>query len=76
MNIMTASRFASILLIVQGALILAYGGFAYTSETHEATPGPLSVSVDEKKRVNSPVWAGAGAILIGGLLFVFGTRSQ
>jgi hypothetical protein len=34
------------------------------------------VSVDEKERVNVPVWAGAGAIVIGGLLFFFGGKRQ
>jgi TRAP-type C4-dicarboxylate transport system permease small subunit len=73
---MSSSRVAAIVLIVLGVLALAYGGFTYTSETHEATLGPLSVSVDEKERVNIPVWAGAGAIVIGGLLFFFATNRQ
>jgi TRAP-type C4-dicarboxylate transport system permease small subunit len=73
---MNASRVAAIVLIVLGVLALAYGGFTYTSETHEATLGPLNVSVDEKERVNVPVWAGAGAIVIGGLLFFFGGKRQ
>jgi hypothetical protein len=70
--IMSPSRIAAIVLVVLGVLALAYGGFTYTSETHEASLGPLSVSVDEKERVNVPVWAGVGAIAIGGLLFFFG----
>lgn len=73
---MNPSRIAAIVLIVLGVLALAYGGFTYTSETHEANLGPLSMSVEEKERVNVPVWAGAGAILIGGLLFFFGTKRQ
>jgi hypothetical protein len=73
---MNASRVAAIVLIVLGVLALAYGGFTYTSETHEATLGPLNVSVDEQERVNVPVWAGAGAIVIGGLLFYFGGKRQ
>lgn len=69
---MKPHQLIAIILIVLGLLALAWGGFSYTKETHEASLGPLSISVDEKERVNIPVWAGAGSILIGGLLFVFG----
>jgi hypothetical protein len=63
------------MLIVAGALGLAYGGFSYTKETHETDLGPLHMSVAEKKRVNVPVWAGVGAIVAGGLLLVVGRKS-
>jgi hypothetical protein len=32
------------------------------------------MSVDEKQTVNVPVWAGVGAIVIGGLLFFAGRK--
>lgn len=72
---MDAQKLAAIALIVAGALGLVYGGFTYTRETHEADLGPLHMSVAEKKRVNVPVWAGAGAIVAGGLLLVVGRKS-
>jgi hypothetical protein len=72
---MDAQKLAAIVLILAGALGLAYGGFSYTKETHEADLGPLHMSVAEKKRVNVPVWAGAGAIVAGGLLLVVGRKS-
>ena len=72
---MDVQKLAAIVLIVAGALGLAYGGFSYTKETHEADLGPLHMSVAEKKRVNVPVWAGAGAIVAGGLLLVVGRKS-
>ena len=67
---MDAQKIAAIVLIVAGALGLGYGGFSYTSETHRADIGPIHMSVDEKERVNVPVWAGVGAILVGGLLLL------
>ena len=73
-NLVDTNRIAAIVLLVMGALGLAYGGFSYTKETHEADVGPLHLSVDETRHVNIPVWAGAGAILIGGLLLVAGVR--
>ena len=72
---MDAQKLAAIVLIVVGALGLAYGGFSYTKETHEADLGPLHMSVAEKKRVNVPVWAGVGAIVAGGLLLVLNKKS-
>lgn len=71
---MKFSHAAAIILIVLGVLALAYGGFTYTSDTHEANLGPISVAVDEKEHVNIPIWAGAGAVVAGGLLLLFGAR--
>jgi uncharacterized membrane protein YdcZ (DUF606 family) len=67
---MNAQKIAAIALIVAGALALAYGGFSYTSETHTADVGPIHMSVDEKERINVPVWAGIGAVLVGSLLLL------
>ena len=71
---MDTNRIAAIVLLVLGALGLAFGGFSYTKETHEADVGPLHLSVDETRHVNIPIWAGTGAILIGGFLLVAGIR--
>ena len=71
---MSATKMMGIVLIVAGFLGLAYGGFTYTKETHEARIGPLVLSVSDKETVNVPIWAGVGAIVIGGLLLGFGSR--
>lgn len=71
---MNAAKLAGIVLIVAGTLGLVYGSFSYTKETHEAKLGPIELSVAEKETVNVPVWAGVGAIVIGGLLLVFGGK--
>jgi len=73
---MNAVKIAAIVLIVAGVLGLAYGGFSYTSETHEAKLGPLELSVSERERVNVPVWAGVGAIVIGGVLLLVGSKKR
>ena len=67
---MPAQKMVAIALLVAGTLGLVYGGFSYTKETHTADLGPLHISVAEKERVNVPMWAGVGAIVIGGLLLV------
>jgi multidrug transporter EmrE-like cation transporter len=69
-------RIAAIVLIVAGILGLAYGSFSYTKETHEARLGPIELSVQDKETVNIPVWAGVGAIAIGGALLLLGGRKS
>lgn len=71
---MNATKIIGIVLIVAGALGLAYGGFSYTKDTTAVKLGPLELSVQEKQRVNVPLWAGIGAIVVGGLLLVVGGR--
>lgn len=73
---MKSYQLAAAVLIVLGVLVLAYGGFTYTRDTHEASVGSLSLSVADKERVNIPVWAGAGVIVIGGLMLFFGRSSR
>lgn len=73
---MNALKIAAILLIVAGVLGLVYGGFSYTKETHEAKLGPLELSVQEKQKVNVPVWAGVGAIVLGGGLLLMGSKKS
>ena len=63
-----------IALMVAGILALVYGGFTYTKETHDVKIGPLEMSIKDKETVNIPVWLGAGAVLVGGLLLVFGKK--
>ncbi len=67
---MNATRMAALVLIVAGALALAYGGFTYTKETHDAKIGPIEFSIKDKERVNVPAWAGAGALILGVVLLV------
>lgn len=62
----------AVALIALSALALAYGGFTYTKETHETNVGPLNLSIEDRQWVNVPVWAGAGGLIIGGVLLLFG----
>ena len=71
---MTPLKIAGIVLIIVGALALAYGGFSFTKETHKAEIGPLKLSVQDKQSVNVPQWAGIGSIVLGVVLLVAGRK--
>lgn len=71
---MNAIKMAGIALVLAGVLALVYGGFSYTKETHQTKLGPIELSIKDRETVNVPVWAGVGAIVIGGLLVVFGKK--
>lgn len=68
------AKIVAILLLVAGAASLAMGSFSYTKDKTVVKLGSLEVSAKEKETINVPVWAGIGAIAIGGLLLVFGSK--
>lgn len=73
---MNTNKIIALILIIAGALGLAYGKFSYTKETHDAKVGPIELSVKDKETVNIPVWVGVGAIVVGaGLLLAGGRRA-
>ena len=71
---MNAIKIGALALIVAGLLALGYGGFSYTERSQPVKLGPIALTVDETHTVNVPVWAGLGAILLGGVLLVFGNK--
>jgi hypothetical protein len=73
---MNAIKIAAIVLIAAGVLGLVYGSFSYTKESQEIKLGPLEMTVKEKQTVNIPVWAGVGAIAIGGALLLFAGKKS
>jgi TRAP-type C4-dicarboxylate transport system permease small subunit len=60
----------AIVLMVAGALGLAYGGFTYTKETHQAKIGPIELSVADKETVNIPIWISIAALAAGAMLLI------
>jgi uncharacterized membrane protein YidH (DUF202 family) len=73
---MNTRKLVALVLIVAGALALAYGGFSYTKATHQADVGPVHLSLSEKQYVNVPLWAGIAAIVIGGVLLLRGSSDN
>jgi uncharacterized membrane protein len=66
-----------ILLIVLGALALAYQGFNYTHQERVIDFGPIHATAEEQKHVSIPPILG-GLALVGGvvLLVVGGKKSS
>lgn len=63
-------RLIGIVMLAGGLLALAYGGFGYARTTHDATLGPLHVSVSERSRVNVPMWVGVVLTALGGGMLI------
>lgn len=68
---MNAYTVVAVVLIVAGVLGLVYGQFSYTKESEGATLGPIELTINEKKTVNIPAWAGAAAAFAGAGMLVF-----
>ena len=73
---MNAIKVVAIVLVAAGFLALGYGGFSYTKDTTVAKLGPIQVTASQKHTVNVPIWAGIGAIVVGGLVFAAGGRKN
>jgi uncharacterized membrane protein len=65
-----------ILLIILGALALAYQGFDYTRQEKVLDVGPIHATAEEQKHVSIPPVLG-GLVLIGGIVLVIaGARKR
>lgn len=69
-------KFAAIVLIIAGILGLIYGSFTYTRETHQENVGPVQLTVQDKDRLNIPIWASVGAIVVGGVILILGSKKR
>lgn len=73
---MNPIRMLAFVLIVLGVLGLAYGGFSFIKDSHDARVGPIELSFKEKEHVSIPMWAGIGAVIAGVVLLVTRTNSR
>ena len=73
---MNSLKMAGLVLIIVGALGLAYGGFSYTKDTTAVKLGSLELKVQERKSINVPLWAGISAIVLGAALMVLSGKGR
>ncbi|HVN79276.1 MAG TPA: DUF3185 domain-containing protein [Terriglobia bacterium] len=65
-----------ILLVILGALALAYQGISYTSQERILDVGPIHATAEAHKRIPLPPILG-GLVLVGGVgLLVVGARRK
>lgn len=69
-------RIAGIILIILGAIGLAYGGFSYTRRKDTVQLGPLSATVTQRESVPIPPILGGIAVLAGIALLVVSGRKR
>ena len=65
---MQDTKLVGVALLVLGILALAYGGFTYTKKTDKVDLGPIHIEVQDKERVNVPLWAGVLLAVAGGVV--------
>jgi len=68
-------RVLGIILIVLGALGLAYGGFSYTRRSDTVRLGPMSATIQQRERVPVPPILG-GIVLIAGIALIVVDRRK
>jgi uncharacterized membrane protein len=73
---MKTTSIAGILLIIMGALALAYQGFSYTHREKVIDLGPIHATADEQKHVSIPPILGGLALVGGIVLLVAGARKN
>jgi hypothetical protein len=73
---MKSISLAGIVLVVLGALALAYQGIAYTHREKVFDMGSIHASVDTQKQIPLPPILGGIALLGGVVLLVAGARQK
>ena len=65
---MQGTKLVGVVLLALGILAVAYGGFSYTKNTDNVNLGPIHIAVQDKERVNVPLWAGVLVAIAGGVI--------
>ena len=65
---MQGTKLLGAILLGLGILAVAYGGFSYVKDTEKINLGPINIEVQDKERVNIPLWAGVAVAIAGGVL--------
>jgi UDP-N-acetylmuramyl pentapeptide phosphotransferase/UDP-N-acetylglucosamine-1-phosphate transferase len=73
---MKRASWLGILLVVAGALILAYQGINYTREKKVVDMGPVHVTQESHEHISLPPILGGLALVGGVVLLVMGARNK
>jgi hypothetical protein len=69
---MEGTRLLGAIFLILGIMALAYGGFTYTHKEEKARVGP--VRIEDKDRVNIPLWVGVATAVGGAALLMAKVR--
>lgn len=67
---------AGVILVIVGALMLAYQGFTYTTRKQVVDIGPIQATRKEHKTIDLPPILGATVLALGVGLVVVGLRKR
>ena len=67
-------RILGVILIILGALALAYKGITYERTEQIAKVGPIDLNAKKEETIPIPPWLGAVGIGVGAILLVAGGR--
>ena len=73
---MRTATVLGVILVLAGALILAYQGFTYTTRKKVVDIGPIQATKEEHKTVDLPPVLGATALVGGIALLVLAARKR
>jgi len=74
---MKKTTIAGLILIILGVQGMIFGGFSYYVDSRNAAVKAVSMSEKKTQKAMLPLWGGAGAVAVGGLLlFVFGRKRE
>jgi hypothetical protein len=69
------NRTLGMILIVGGLVLLAYGGWTFTTEEKVVDMGPVEINREKTHRVPYTPLLGLGAVIAGGLILVAARKS-
>lgn len=69
-------KIVGIILIVLGALALAYGGISYTREEEILDVGPIEATAERRETIPLPPILGGLALAGGIVLLIVGSRKR
>lgn len=64
------SPWLGVALVTLGVAGLVWPDFSFTKARHDATLGPLAITVRERQTVQVPGWLGVGLVAVGTLLLL------
>ena len=65
---MQGSRLLGVIFLILGILALVYGGFTFTHREEKARVGPVRIEMEDRDRINIPLWVGIASTVGGAAL--------